>query len=140
MYRLTTALVVTLTGLTLAAPRPKEPAKAEPPVLGKWRLVLHNGSKAGFSLNLEYFADGTSIGSTEDSDTQVKSRFKTDTSASPAQLDYLYDDKPSTLCIFKVAGDTLTVCYSFGKDRSRPKEFGQESTITLTFTRIKSKD
>jgi uncharacterized protein (TIGR03067 family) len=138
MYRLTTAAVVVLAGLTLAAPRPKDPPKKDPPFVGKWQLVQMDGAKADF-MTIEYSADGTAIRTDKDARPGFRWRYITDTSTAPAKLDYLYDDKPPDLCIFKLDGDTLTVCYSLG-DRARPKEFGQLRTRQLEFTRVKPKD
>jgi uncharacterized protein (TIGR03067 family) len=140
MCRLTTAVVVILAGLTLAAPRLKDPPKQATPVVGKWRLVLMNGNKLASSWNAEYFADGSAVRTNDDARPEFRWRYRTDTSAVPARLDYLHDHKPPDLCIFKVEGDTLTVCYSYGEDRSRPKEFGQPSTMELVFKRVKPKD
>jgi uncharacterized protein (TIGR03067 family) len=140
VYRLTAAAVVFLTGLVLAAPRPKDPPKKLSPLVGQWRLVLMNGSEPGYSLELEYLADGTAIRLRDKThDDEYRFRYTTDTSA---HLDYRYDEAgmPPTLCIIQVEGDTLTICYSCGEDRSRPKEFGQPHTMVQVLERIRSKD
>jgi uncharacterized protein (TIGR03067 family) len=143
MYRLTAAVVMLLTGLALAAPRLKDPPKKTSPLVGQWRLVLMNGSEPGYSMDMEYLADGTAIRLRDKTHSdEYRSRYTTDTSTNPAQLDYLYNEagKPPALCIFKVEGDTLTICYSTGEDRSRPKEFGQPRTMLQVLKRIKLKD
>ena len=142
MYRLTAFLVVWLTGLTgltLAAPRPKGPPKKDPPVVGKWRLVQMDGAKSPIRMSVEYSADGTAVRTNDDGRPAFHWRYTADATADPARLDYLYDDKPPDLCIFKVDGDTLTVCYSIG-DRARPAAFGQPRTRELVFERVRPKD
>jgi uncharacterized protein (TIGR03067 family) len=143
MFRLSAAVMVLLAGLVLAAPRLKDPPKKASPLVGQWRLVLMNGSDPGYSMELEYLADGFAIRLKDKThDDEYRFRYTIDSSSNPAQLDYLYDEagKPPALCIFKVEGDTLTICYSCGKDRSRPKEFGQPRTMLQVLERIKSKD
>jgi uncharacterized protein (TIGR03067 family) len=138
MCRLTTAAVVVLAGLTLAAPRPKDPPKKDPPVMGQWQLVQMDGAEADF-MTMEFSADGTAARTDRSARPGYRWRYTTDTSASPARLDYLYDDKPPDRCIFKVDGDTLTVCYSLA-DKERPREFGQPRTRELVFKRVRPRD
>jgi uncharacterized protein (TIGR03067 family) len=143
VYRRTAAVVVLLAGLALAAPRLKDPPRTASPVVGQWRLVLMNGAEPGYSMDMEYLADGTAIRLRDATHgDEYRSRYRTDTSTNPAQLDYLYAEagKPPALCIFKLEGDTLTICYSCGEDRSRPKEFGQPRTMLQVLKRIRSKD
>ena len=140
MWRQTTAVVVALTGSVFAAPRLKEQPKKAESLVGTWRLVQMDGAKTQLPLNIEYLADRTMTSWSRDPYAGTKGRYTTDTSASPAQLDYLYDHKPPDLCIFKVEGDTLTVCYNLGQ-KTRPKEFGpQPGARQLTFERVKPKE
>jgi uncharacterized protein (TIGR03067 family) len=138
MGRLTTAAVLVVVGLALAAPRLKDPPKLALPIVGQWQLVEMDGAKSDF-MTIEYFADGTTARTDKNARPGFRWRYTTDASVAPARLDYLYDDKPPDLCIFKVDGNTLTVCYSLG-DKARPKEFGQPRTRTLVFQRVKQKD
>jgi len=52
-------------------------------------------------MTIEFSADGTTARTARPG---FRWRYTTDITASPARLDYLYDDKPPDLCIFKVEG------------------------------------
>jgi uncharacterized protein (TIGR03067 family) len=138
--RLTTTVVVMLAELAPAAPRLKDPPKQTPPIVGKWRLVSIFGQKPASGWTMEYFADGRAVRTNDNNSPEFWCRYNSDTSTDPARLDYLHDYRPPGLCIFKVEGDTLTVCYLESDRKERPKAFGEPSILEQVFKRVKPQD
>src|SRR5262245_48592851 len=144
MWRVTTIALVALAELVIAAPALKDPPKKDSPIVGKWRQVSVDGQDLPYFCLIEetFRADGTMIlfkrigrGEAEGS-----GRYAADLTADPSHIDFMRDNGELTSQgIFKVDGDTLTICFRVG-GRSRPYEFGEADTRTYVFERVKPKE
>ena len=73
--------------------------------------------------------------------------FKVDAKASPATIDVIYPQRAGAaasrtmLGIYKIEGDTLTLCLSPGGNPERPKSFERKAgvTVLLKLKRAKKK-
>ena len=115
--------------VVVGAPGKKDPPAKEPPSLvGEW--LGESGVRGGKPDNpppgttLTFTADGKVLfregkdGSAEDG------TYKADPKKTPAEIDITppKDEKaPTLLGIYKIEGDTLTMCFAMGGER--PKEF-----------------
>ncbi|HEX3151128.1 MAG TPA: TIGR03067 domain-containing protein [Gemmataceae bacterium] len=132
----------------LAAPALKEKPPKEPTIIGEWVRVDHKnaGTPVGpdhathhqvFSADGQweywYGARGQSNGSM---------KYVTDTRQSPPTIDIGMGGNGGYRGIYKVEGDTLTLCLAIG-NRERPKTFessADQPTTLWVFQRVKSKD
>lgn len=137
--------VAAVAGLALAAPGAKGPAKKESPIVGQWRLVRANGERPVGDQVESFAADGSCVIRTRHADKEVEERgqYTTNTAASPAEFDYVFDaaEGGNIKGIYKVDGDTLTICYQTGKGE-RPKEFKEVRNVISLFVyeRVKPKE
>ena len=114
--------------LVVAAPAPKAAPKKEPTLVGKWMaesyilrgkpIDVPDGAYTTFS------ADGT-VTSQEGQTVAARVQpYTVDAKKSPAEVDLLptadFPGLGTLLCIYKIEGDTLTMCYSTKK---RPTKF-----------------
>lgn len=132
--------------LSVGAPAAKEPPKKEAPsIVGEWNgeKALAGGKEKPVppeGIVFTFTADGmfkVKEGVNEKSDAAT---YKIDTKKSPAEIDLDASGKGSMLGIFKIDGDTLTICISAGKDGKRPTEFESPEgsrTMLMTFKRVK---
>jgi uncharacterized protein (TIGR03067 family) len=125
---MSTHLLVAL-ALVAGAPAKKDPPPKEPPSLvGEW--VAESGTRGGKPDNPE---PGTAITFTADGKVLLKEgadrkpeegTYKADPKKKPAEIDIVppaTDKGPTIIGIYKLEGDTLTLCITMGGDR--PKEF-----------------
>lgn len=134
--------------LTLSAPGPKEAPKKNPPHIGSWKLeTLTLGGQAlplpdAEKKTITFTADGKILrdegGKTEDGGT-----YSVDLKKSPCEIDVVEGAgaKKGQMSkgIFKVDGDTLTVCVPIG-DETRPTSFESPAGsryILFTAKRVK---
>src|SRR6476659_8621880 len=120
--------------LALGDPALKDPPKKDLGIVGEWALESTMlGGKAGkvaSALRYEFTADGQWIIRREG--TEVKSaprQYKVDAKANPATIDVAAPTPggggvlpPGMLGIYKIDGDTLTICYAPGGGE-RPTTF-----------------
>lgn len=134
--------------LVVAAPAPKEvPKKEAPGIVGVWNLekaefggmLLPLGTE-GKQLSLTFAEDGTIIARKNGKEEPGPSRFTHDAKKSPAEID-LTEGRPgakemTTKGIYKVEGETLTICMTPIGDRPTNFDSGGQSMI-MTFKRMK---
>jgi uncharacterized protein (TIGR03067 family) len=119
--------------LVVGAPALKDPPKKDPGIVGEWALESTMlGGKAGkvaSALRYEFTADGQWIIRREGAVVKtVPRQYKVDTKANPATIDITYQkdggaaQPPDMLGIYKIDGDTLTLCYTPGGGE-RPTTF-----------------
>ena len=140
-----------LVGSVMAEDR-KAPAKDEKKVkdeeaiLGTWKVEkvdtgTTNGPKAEeFEKKRYIFQKGGRVTAISPSGEVGAGEYKLDPSASPKTLDLIQTDpKDGTLCLYELDGDTLNLCYTFGDESSRPREFKADGkkVRVMTFTRVK---
>lgn len=137
-------VVVSAAGVALAAPGTKDAPKADPQLVGEWRLVRSNGERPFFEQTQSFGADGTRVVRvrSRESSEENRGRYVADPAARPAEIDFVYpaDEGGNIRGIYKVDGDTLTLCYQTGKGE-RPREFKQvDNEISLfVYERVKPK-
>lgn len=136
--------------LAPAAPGIKDRAPKEQPIIGEWIRVGHTEAGADRGPDRDphhqvFGADGlwdywygARQGNTG------RKTYTTDARQSPPTIDiHLNSDAPAQYRgIYKVEGDTLTLCLVTG-DRDRPKKFESSAdhpTTVWVFKRVKDKD
>ena len=142
------AILVFGAALAIGAPGLKDPPKKEPSVVGVW--VAESYTYAGKPravgprpIRYEFTPDGkwhTSRGGVK---TTVERTYFINLKTDPPQIDLVYDpaeqDPPMGRGIFKVEGDTMTLCFTRYKS---PRPTGFESTtdpptLLYVFKRVK---
>jgi uncharacterized protein (TIGR03067 family) len=148
----------TLLGLVIvvAAPNLKEPPKRVPEIVGQWVVesVSLGGSvpaPAPVETVFEFTASGQWLIKREGVLDKSSSReVQYDAEASPPTIDGIHPQAAAGnggrsrnfLGIYKVDGDTLTICFG-GPNEQRPTKFESEDgsrVVLMTFTRAKKKD
>jgi len=143
-------LLLPAAALASAAPALKDRPPKEPPIVGEWLRVGHTQAGTPVAPDHEphhqvFTAEGEwqyTYGGRPDG-TRGKS-FVTDPRQSPPTIDISLSagGKANWRGIYKVEGDTLTLCLVTG-DRDRPKTFestADQPTTVWVFTRVKPKD
>jgi len=122
------ALLVAGLILGIGAPAPKEaPKKAPPSIVGMWETKTWTvfGMELHRPTLLEFTTDGQ-FNITQMERTQVaQHKYKLDATKDPAEVDQLFrgDEDQILKGIYKIDGDTLTVCIEVGFDSKRPTNF-----------------
>ena len=147
MRRLTTVGVVALAGLALGAPGSKGPPKKDPPIVGVWACesyVLGGDPVTDTDVAFEFTAGGRLLSRKADgtalSDSSP-SPYTTDPAADPARIDWT-PSGPGVVGIYKVEGDTLTLCFCSTGDGKRPTAFTSPAgsrVLLMTFRRVEKK-
>jgi len=129
--------------LLVAAPATKDPPKKDPPSLvGVW--IGETGIKGGKpsppeEASMDFGKDGKLV--FKEKGRELPGTFTTDAKASPAQLDFTLGaggQSISLLRIYKIDGDTLTICFAFMGDRPTKFESPDGSmTMLITLKRAK---
>lgn len=139
--------------ITLGAPALKEPPKKDAGIVGEW--VLESSSFGGKADKIagdnryEFTADGKWLIRLNRAEVKALPRqFKVDAKANPATIDvtFLKPDggalqQPAILGIYKIEGDTLTICYAPGSER--PTSFepaGGARAAVIVLKRAKKKE
>lgn len=145
-----TPSLLTALALTFGAPAPKDDPKKDPPSLvGEW--VAEKGVKRGNEQPIP--PGGIAFEFTPDGKVRIRdgpkqsppADYKTDPKKSPAEIDIDLPDTgrkaPAMAGIYRLDGDTLTLCVSRGGTRPTKFESPAGSDVTLmTFKRAKKKE
>jgi uncharacterized protein (TIGR03067 family) len=137
--------------LVVGAPAPKDPAKEPPSAVGEWvaATVIVGGKGQAFperDFAYTLTADGKFV--VRKGKEGGEGKYTTDRKKDPPEIDIFLEgdksDSPTMQGIYKVEGDTLTLCVGpGGKNKTRPKSFeapaGSEFMV-LTLERPKKKD
>jgi uncharacterized protein (TIGR03067 family) len=137
--------------LVVGAPAPKEAPKEPPSAVGEWvatSVVVSGKGQAFTEKEFEYTltADGKFV--VRKGKEGGEGRYTLDRKKDPPEIDIFLEgdksDSPTMQGIYKVDGDTLTLCVApGGKNAKRPKSFeapaGSEAML-LTLERAKKKD
>jgi uncharacterized protein (TIGR03067 family) len=120
--------------LGVSAPKLKHLPKTDTGIVGQWVLESSTfggkAAKIANDLRYEFTADGQWIIRREGAEVKALPRtFKVDAKANPATIDVTYQkpdggpaQQPGMLGIYKIEGDTLTICYAPGS-ADRPTTF-----------------
>jgi uncharacterized protein (TIGR03067 family) len=125
---MTTSLLIGL-AIIVGAPAKKEaPAKEPPSLVGQW--LGESGLRGGKPDNppagtsITFTADGKVLMKEGSAGKPEEGTYTADPKKSPAELDIApptTEKGPNVLAIYKIEGDTLTICLTMGA--ARPKEF-----------------
>jgi uncharacterized protein (TIGR03067 family) len=125
------SLLITL-ALTVGAPGTKDPPKKEVSIVGEWdgEKAVSGGQEkpvpAG-GVTITFTADGKFIVREGKREKPEEGTYKTDTKKDPAEIDITAppeSGRPLVKGIFKIDGETLTLCFAGGKDDAdRPAKF-----------------
>jgi uncharacterized protein (TIGR03067 family) len=132
--------------IIVAAPGAKDPPKKEPPSLvGVW--IGESGIKGGMpsppeDASMEFTKDGKLT--FKEKGKEIPGTYKTDAKKSPNELDIELSAGGMNLSlpgIYKIEGDTLTICFAFMGERPSKFESPAGSMIMLiTLKREKKKE
>jgi uncharacterized protein (TIGR03067 family) len=92
------------------------------------------GKKIDIQFNLTIKGNQWLV-SPDNSDPKIT--FKIDPSKNPKTIDIMQGEETVTLGIYKLEGDRMTMCRSFGKGSARPTEFKSEEAILIVWKREK---
>ena len=124
MIRPTLFSLVAAAGLALAAPGPKNDVPKQPPLVGEWRLVRTDDTPTSRETDrIEEFRPGgvhvLRLWGGPGLESRNEHRYTVDVKADPPRLDVADD----LVGIFKVEGDTLSVCFRVRTTGPRPTQF-----------------
>lgn len=127
--------------IIVAAPAPKEAKKPEPTILGEWSL--ESAVFMGMAMpapkgrsTISFMADGKCIAIEGDGAKPETTTFTHDAKKSPAEIDLIEGKNLRMAGIYKIEGDTLTMCIAI--DGQRPDKFAaNEKCIMMTLKRVK---
>jgi uncharacterized protein (TIGR03067 family) len=132
--------------VAVAAPAAKDAPKKEPPSLvGEW--AAESGVQGGKPDNpppgttITFTADGKAIMKEGKRERGEDATYKSDPKKNPSEIDLMppsADKGPNILGIYKIEGDTLTMCISM--EGERPKEFASPAgsrVMLITCKRVK---
>jgi uncharacterized protein (TIGR03067 family) len=128
--------------VTVAAPGPKEPPKKEPPTLvGDWvidSLTIGAEKFAEIHGTFTFKPDGKCESKLDGQKSFTTGAYTIDMKKEPPTIDLQEGpDKPSK-GIFKIDGDTLTMCFPL-TDSPRPTKFeaGESINVLMVLKRVK---
>jgi uncharacterized protein (TIGR03067 family) len=142
-----------LLGLAMAvgAPQAKEKPKAEPSMIGEWELEARTMGGAPIlpfarsgHLRYTFTAAGECVVSTVPGVPPSRHSFTVDPKADPPAFTFLYEMSGTAVDgIYKVDGDTLTLCWDRGPKAARPKAFESPvgtQVVLYVLKRVKAKE
>ena len=130
--------------LTIAAPAPKEspkPAPADNPLLGEWVVESHIASgkpipQVGKPERVTVTKDGWKV----KKELEAESNLSLDLTKDPPHIDVwvpTQGEEARVRGIYKLDGDTLTVCYSLGAERpTKFESLPRSGNWLLTLKRV----
>jgi|SoiMethySBSTD1v2_1073268.scaffolds.fasta_scaffold181022_4 uncharacterized protein (TIGR03067 family) len=136
--------------IIVGAPGPKDPPKKEPTIVGEW--TGESATSGGMALpvpqggiKFTFTADGKlTVHEAGGGKGGEAGSYKIDPKATPAEIDLMpttAGNGPTLLGIYKLDGDTLTMCFlPGGPGTERPKNFESPAgaqSIVMTFKRVK---
>jgi uncharacterized protein (TIGR03067 family) len=145
---MTPALLIATLGL--AAPGPKDAKKDSSPLVGDWvyeKIVTAGGDGPvpPKGLTMTFAPDGT-VAVHSGNEIPRGTPYKVDPKKDPPEIDYIAPagtGTSGTFGIYRIDGDTLTLCLPYGNNALRPTAFespvGTEIAI-ITLKRVKAKD
>jgi len=127
--------------LTLAAPAPKEVKKPAPTIVGEW--ALQSAVSMGMAIPagqgpsmISFLADGKCVSTQAGAAKPEDASYTHDPKMSPAHIDIVEGKGMAIPGIYKIEGETLTICVSIGGQR--PVNFeASDKIIMLTLKRVK---
>jgi uncharacterized protein (TIGR03067 family) len=139
---------VLLLAISLSAPGPKDAPAKPHPIVGEWTLhTMAVGGKVKRSIEdffEEFTADGKWIRYGDDKKKGAVGRYTLDPKADPKAIDLIgrtdIPDYPAIQAIFKVEGNTLTICMPQDQRKVRPIDFEMpkdNQTAVYVFKRVK---
>ncbi len=145
--------IVLGTAILLGAPGLKDPPKKDAGIVGEWEMqpaavAPKGGARPTPDLIYEFTADGQWILRRHGTVLKTVPReFKVDPRAKPATIDVTFSQAAGAVAtrnmvgIYKIEGETLTICFSPGGNTERPKSFERKAgvTVLLTLKRVKKK-
>src|SRR5262245_13302091 len=137
-----------LVGLAVlvAAPAPKEAPKKDPGIVGEWiaEKMVAGGMEMplppGGNPTFNFTADGKLIVKEGPKEKPDEASYTVDTKKSPAEIDLIPPPKEKVgnmPGIFKIDGDTLTICITFMGERPKSFESAGGTTMLMTLKRAK---
>ena len=135
--------------LALAAPGPKDAPKPDPAqVRGEWVVerYLLGGKGVDRERGLTAIIDEGTMALVRDGRRKEAVGIRLDPAAAPARIDLIppgREKEEAILGIYKVEGDTLTLCFPKGGRADRPTKFespADTSIVLMTLKRAKKKD
>jgi len=135
---------------TAGAPALKHPKPKGGELVGGWVRVEATGNvfplPDRFPVYVTFTADGRYVRRHADDPPHPERVWSVDPKATPAALDIRHatgTDAQLFVAIYKVEGDTLTICGQHGGGRPRPTEFAAPKGTTFSlqvYKRVKPKD
>ena len=127
--------------IIVAAPAPKEAKKPEPTLLGEW--TLESAVFMGMAMpapkgrsTITFTPDGKCIAIEGDGAKPDTTTFTHDAKKSPAEIDLIEGNNLRMAGIYKIEGETLTICISIMGDR--PAKFAaNDKFMMMTLKRVK---
>jgi len=130
--------------VSIAAPAPKEPPKKEATIVGEWvgeKMVAGGKDRPApkGEVTFTFSADGKMT--IKEREKAEEAGYKIDAKKEPPEIDITPPEreKAGTFAgIYKIDGDTLTICFSIGG--ARPTAFASpEGTMTMLMTLKRAK-
>ena len=144
-------LLCATAGLLLAAPVPKEKAKADAElILGKWEFEKFDSAGGpappeGYfaGMGFEFKKDNllTSTPPTKLMEKAEEGTYELNTEAKLKELDFSVGKESTGKALYEIDGDTLKICISQQSSKVRPAELKADmtaQTAILTFKRAKA--
>lgn len=148
MRCLTMFTLMAVSGLLAAAPGPKDPPKVDDPLIGTWELdqMTVGGKDIDFDkIFVTYTADGKCETGRVGGPVNLSWPYRHEPTKKPAELDVIqpgFVPERVGRSIYKVDGDTLTVCGDYNS-ADRPTTFDSPANTgrsLLVLKRVKPKD
>ena len=142
------SLLVTL-ALAVGAPGAKDAPKKEVSIVGEWtgEKAVSGGKEKPVpegGVAMTFTADGKFLVREGKRDKAEEGTYTTDSKKDPAEIDIMAppaSGRPLIKGLFKIDGDTLTLCFAGGKDEAdRPTKFESAAgsrTMLITLKRAK---